>query len=125
MDQDPLLLVLFELRKAYDTVDRGCLQGTLDGYGVRPRIFRLLAVFWDQKEVFTRQNGYRGPNFNANMGTTQVGLILPTLFSLIVDNVVRNWLVMMLEDQLVAHKGLGLEVGGCMGLFYADNGVAR
>ena len=29
MDQDPLFLVFFELRKAYDTVDRGCLRGTL------------------------------------------------------------------------------------------------
>ena len=38
---------------------------------------------------------------------------------MILDNMVRNWLLLMVEDKLVAHEGLGLMVGWCLGLFYA------
>ena len=34
---------------------------------------------------------------------------------------VRNWLALMVEDHLVAQEGLGLAVGRCLGLFYADD----
>ena len=43
------------------------------------------------------------------------------MFNLIVNNVVSNWLVMTVEDQLVYHDRLGLAAGRCLGLFYADN----
>ena len=54
MDQDPLFLIFLELRKSYNTLDRGCFLITLEGYGAGPCMQRLLAVFWDQKEVVTR-----------------------------------------------------------------------
>ena len=53
-------------------------------------MYILLAVFWDQQKVVTRQNGYHGPHFKATRGDTQGRLITPTLFNLIVDNVVRR-----------------------------------
>ena len=57
------------------------------------------------------------------MMTTQGRLISSTLFNFIFDNMVRNWLAPMVEDQLVAQEGLGLAVGRCLGLFYADSSV--
>ena len=45
---------------------------------------------------------------------------MPTLFNLIVNNVVMNWLAMTVEDQPVAHETLVLVVGSCMGLFHVD-----
>ena len=47
------------------------------------------------------------------------GLISPTLFNVVVDNVVRTWLDMTSEDQSVAHEGLGLNVGIRLVVFYA------
>ena len=82
---------------------------------------RHLAVFWDQQEVITFQNSYHGLHFKANRGTTQGILISPTPFNLMVDTVVRNWLALAVEDQLVDQEVLGLTVGRCLGLFY-DNG---
>ena len=86
---------------------------------------RLLAVFWDQQEVFTHQNGYHGPHFKSTRGTTQDGIISPTLFNLIVDNMVQNWLALTVEYQLVAMEGLELVVERCLIIFYADDGVVR
>ena len=40
------------------------------------------------------------------------------MFSFIVDNVVRNWLVMTVEDQMIAQDVLGLVVGRCLELVY-------
>ena len=58
---------------------------------------RLLEVFWDQQDAITRRNGYHVPCFKATWETTQVGLMSPTLFDFIVNNVVRDWLEMTVE----------------------------
>ena len=77
-------------------------------------------MFWEQHEVVTHQNGYQGPHFKTTRGITQGRLISPTLFKLIVDNLVCNWLALMLDDQLVAYDGLVLALGRCIGIFYAN-----
>ena len=79
---------------------------------------RLMATFWEQQEVFTRQSRYHGPHFRATREITQGRLISPPMFSFIVDNVVRNWLVMTVEDQMIAQDVLGLVVGRCLELVY-------
>ena len=72
---------------------------------------KLLAVFWDYQEVVTCQNGYHGLHFKATQGATQGRLISPTLFNLIIYNVVSNWLALTVEDQLVMYKVLVLALG--------------
>ena len=79
---------------------------TLEGYVTNPCMCILLAVFWHQKEVATRKNGYYGLHFKATWGTTQGRLISPNLFNLIVDDVVRSWPEMTAEDQIVVYEGL-------------------
>ena len=98
VDQYPLFLVFIDLQKAHDTVYCGCLLTTLRGYGAGPHMCRLLAVFWYQQEVVTRQNGHHGPHLKSTQGTSQGRLIFTTLFNLILDNVVINWLVLTVED---------------------------
>ena len=75
---------------------------------------RHLAVFWNQQEVIIFQNGYHGLHFKSNRVTNQIRLISPTPFNLVVDVVVRNWLALTVEDQLVAQEVLGLAVGMCL-----------
>ena len=123
LDQDPLVLIFLDLKKAYATVYRGLLLMTLEVYGAGPHMFRLLETFWEHQEVFTHQNRYHGPQFRTTRGKTQGGPISSSLFYFIVNNMVRNWLDLTVEDQLVAQEGLGLLVGRCLGLFYMDDGV--
>ena len=46
VNQDPLFLVFLDPRKAYDTVDRGRLIRTLEGYGAVPQMYKLHKNFW-------------------------------------------------------------------------------
>ena len=36
---------------------------------------------------------------------------------------VNNLLVLTVEDELVAHEGMGLAMGWCLGLFYDNKGM--
>ena len=119
----PLFLLLLHLRKAHDTMNRDRLLITLEGYVSGPRLCGLLETFWDCQQVVTRQNGFRRPDVTASRGTTQGGLVSPMLFNMVVDNFIRTWQAMTLEDQRVAHDGLGETVGQCLELFYADDGM--
>ena len=46
---------------------------------------------------------------------------MPTLYNLIVDNVVLNWPALTVEEKLVAYEGLGIAAGQCLELFYAGD----
>ena len=87
VDQDLMFLVFLDLQKAYNNIDRGRLLTTLEGYGSGPHMCSILEVFWNQQEVVTHQNSYHNQHFKETQGTNQGGLILPTLFNFIVNNV--------------------------------------
>ena len=122
--QDLLFLVFLELRKAYDTVDRERLLITLEGYGAGPCLCGLTKTLWDCQWVVPRQNGFHGLAFPATRFTMQGGHVCLMLFNVMVDDVVITWLAMTVEDQSVAHDGLGEIVGKYLGLFYANDDMS-
>ena len=125
INQDTLCLILLDLSKAYDTVDRKRLISTLERLlrGTTGR--KLLETFWAHQEFVTRQNWYHGTNFTATRGMMQGGIISPTLFNVVVDNVVQMWLVMIIKEHTVEQEVLGLNMGRFLGLFYANNDMLR
>ena len=90
INQDPLFLVILDLRKSYDTLDRGHLFTTLEGYSSGSHLCGILVEFWERQEVYTWENGYHVPHLQVASGKTQGGLIEPTLFNIAVDNAVPN-----------------------------------
>ena len=46
-----------------------------------------------------------------------------TLFNMVVDDVIRNWMEVMVEDQTVNQNVLGETVGRFLGVFYSNNGM--
>ena len=55
--------------------------------------------------------------------TMQGGVVSLTLFNMVVDNIIRTWLDMTVEDQRVDHDGLGETVGRLLVVLYADGGM--
>ena len=125
VNQDPFFLVFLDLLKAYYTVYRGRLLTTLEGYRTSPHMCKLLVVFWYQHEFVAHQNRCHGLYFKTTRGTTQVRIVSPTLFNLIVYNMVCNWLALMVDDQLSVQEGLGLALGRCLVIFYANGGMVE
>ena len=60
VEQEPLLLVSHDQRKAYGNLYQGRLLQTLAGYGAGLKIRGLLAKFWSRREVVTFQKGFHG-----------------------------------------------------------------
>ena len=73
--------------------------------------------------MVTRHNGFHIPALPSTRNTKQVGLVSLTLFNVVVDNVIRTWLAMKVEDQRVAHNGLGETFWRCLGVFYSEHDV--
>ena len=113
-----------DLRKAYDTVKRERLFITLKGYVAGPWLYGILETFWECQQVMLRYNGFPRPALPATMCTTQGGIFTPTLFNVVVDNIIRTWLAMTVEDQRVSHDTLGETIGRLLGLFYSYDCIA-
>ena len=47
----------------------------------------------------------------------------PTLFNVVMANFIRTWMAMTVEYHRVARDGLGEAVGGCLGVFYINDGI--
>ena len=73
--------------------------------------------------MVTRKNGFHRTALPATRGITQGNLVPPTLFNVVVDNVITTWMAMTVEEQKVAHDGFGETFGLCLGVFYADDGM--
>ena len=123
VDQEPLLLVLLDLIKAYEKLYRGRLLKTLEGYGEGPKMWGILADLWAWKAVVTRQNGHPVHQFRATHGTTKGGMIYLTLYNVVEDNVVWNCLSMTVDDDNVICNRMGHAVVQIVGVLYKDDGL--
>ena len=123
LDQVPLFEIFLDLKKAYDTLDRGRMLQILEAYGVGPRVLTLLRAFWDQQKVVARQGRYYGNPFDADRGVTQGDIPSPTEFNIVCDAVIRAWLHATCDDGTIVTSGFGVRVVEKGALFYADDGL--
>ena len=125
VDHDPLLLLFLDLSKAYVNLYQGRLIQTIEGCGEGSKIWVLLAEYWSVQEVVTQHNSFCGPQFRETRGMTKGGLALTTLFNVAVDSVICHWLSLTVEENSATHDGIGMVVGRCIGMFYADDSMIR
>ena len=102
---------------------RDYLLHNLEVYVVGTYMCGLLETFSDHQKLVPRQNGYHGLAFPSTRGTMQGGLVSPTIFNVVVDNVIWTWLSMTVEEQRLDHNGLVEAVRRCLGFSYTDNGM--
>ena len=106
LEQDLIFAVFLDLSKVYDSFDRGRLLQTLGGYGSGPQLQVLLKDFFDNLEVVTWKGRFHGPLFHTSRGTIQRGIKTPTLFNVLVDNVIRHWLSFTFDNPTTTHNGV-------------------
>jgi hypothetical protein len=93
IEQCPLFGIFINLRKAYGVMDRERAVDILREAGVGPKALRLIILFWERAQLICKADGYFGRVFKAKRGVTQGGPLSPTIFNVMVDAVVRAWMI--------------------------------
>ena len=84
---------------------------------------RFIDNYWDNQKIVTKQSNFFGPVFTAIRCFNQGGILPPTMFNIQIDNGVRHWLSLVIDDAGVIHNGFGDTVAQKLSLFYADDGL--
>ena len=113
--------ILLDLRKAYDALDRYRCLDILAGYVVGPRMLRILQTYWDRLHMAAETGGHYSPIFQRHRVVTQGNPLLPTIFNVVVDAVIKKWLTVVGLPQEDIGQGLGESIQTLTALFYADD----
>ena len=81
MREEFLYVILLDLTKVYDALDRSRCLEILEGYSVGPSARRLLQTYWRHLTMVARAGGYYGEAFKGGRGVTQ-GARCPPQFSM-------------------------------------------
>ncbi len=119
-DQCPLYEIYVDLKKAYDSINRGHMMEILKAYGVGPNFLRLQNLFWKNAKLVCCTGGCYGSPFAAQRGVTQGGPLSLLMFNVCVDAVVREWLHQAIGDN-ATREGIGDDVATWLVAFYIDN----
>ena len=91
-------MIFLDLHKVYGALERSICLEILEGYGVGPRLWRLLQTSWGFMRMVAKAGGYYGSVFKISRGVTQGYPLYPTIFNVVVDAVVRHWVTVMAES---------------------------
>ena len=68
---DPLFQVFINVRKSYDSLDRGRFMEILRGYDLGTNLQRLLKRHWEGQKVVPKSGKYFGTPLRTKRGVTQ------------------------------------------------------
>ena len=91
-----MYVIFLDLHKAYDALERSRCMEILKEYGMGPRDRRLLQTYWRRFAMVARAGGYYRMAFQGARGVTQGDPLSPTIFNVMVDAVVRNWVTVVI-----------------------------
>ena len=97
-------MCLYDLQKAFDSVEYPVLLEKLFDVGVNGKMWRLLKSWYDGGSCRVRMDGMLSENFQVKRGVKQGSVLSPALFLLVMDPLLR---------QLQA-SGVGLTVNNSM-----------
>ena len=93
----------------------------LEGYGVGPRMVRLIRNYWRDAIMVCRASGNYGQPFKAGRGVTQGGPLLAKLFNILVDAVVREMFWQLREEGDYKEAELAELLATFFAIFYVDD----
>ena len=85
-----LYMIFIDIKKAYDSLDRDKVIQLLRNYGVGENICNIISNMWLEDIIAPKQKQYYGQPFLSHKGVKQGDIILPTIFNIVVDAVIRD-----------------------------------
>ena len=115
-------MIFLNPQRLYDALDSSRCLDIHEGYGVGPQACQLLQTYWRRLTIVARVSGYYWAAFQGYRGVTQGDPLSPTIFNMVVDAVVRQWVGVMVQD--AEERGeCGQEDMYQASLLYVDNGM--
>ena len=108
-----LYMVFLDLKKAYDSVERGKILELLKNYGVGNNIINIIRNMWTNDMIVPKRKKYYGPAFLSERGVKQGDVISPTIFNIMIDAVLRHCYRKL---SIILNHDINTQ-------FYADDGV--
>ena len=69
--------VFMEIRKAYESLERGRCLDVLRVYGMEPNLAQLIATYWDWQRIVPKTGKFLGKEFRTGRGLMQETLHHP------------------------------------------------
>ena len=91
-------------------------------YGVGSKTLRLLRAYWEQLTIVSKDGGYFRRPFKYYQGVTQFNTLSPTIFNMVLDDIIRHWVTVMTPIE-AGTVGLGLKIIDLAEYFYVDDGL--
>ena len=82
--------IYLDLRKAYDSIDRGRVMKILEKYKVGKNIRNYVKSVWEKQRFVLCQAGFYSDPLQVERGCTQGDTDSPIIFNIIVDSVLRS-----------------------------------
>ena len=74
-----LYSIFLYLRKSYDALERDLCLDILEGYGLGPKMLRILWKYWDQLQMMEKVGGHYSPVFQSHRRVTQGDPLSPSV----------------------------------------------
>lgn len=84
-----MYVAFMDLEKAYDRVDREAMWNVMRLYGVGGRLFQAMKSFYKGSKACVRIGNEVSDSFPVRVGLRQGCVMLPWLFKLFVDRIIR------------------------------------
>jgi hypothetical protein len=121
LEQVPFYGIFLDLKKAFDSMDRELCLLILGGYGVGPKMIRLIRNFWENAKMVCQASVNYGTPFQAGRGITQGGPLSAKLFNVIVDAVAWDWLQELREGSALELDKIDHLMATFFAIFYVND----
>ena len=114
-DNQSIYMVLIDLSKAFDVCNHQILKEKLQHYGIRGTMLEWFSTFLSDRKISVKIKDVESEQRIINLGTPQGGVISPTLFSIMINDL-KNSLeycenVMFADDTTLINGAHGAKVG--------------